>query len=83
MKIWLKPPNCNFFSQTALLILQFSHRWRGWVFFFHLQLFLTPMLRPGFEPTSEELHQTGTFRTLYLLSYTAAADNYEKLVYLG
>ena len=31
------------------------------IFFFHLQSFLTPMQRTGFEPTSQELHQTGTF----------------------
>ena len=27
----------------------------------------------GFEPTSVELYQTGTLRTLYRLSYSAAA----------
>ena len=37
---------------------------------------LTPMARPGIEPTPVELHQTrGTFwSTLYRLSYTAVAD---------
>ena len=30
-------------------------------FFFRLQLSLTPMPRPGIEPTSKELHQTETF----------------------
>ena len=36
-----------------------------------LGFFLT--LLPRLEPPSEELHQTGTFQTLYRLSYSATA----------
>ena len=63
--------NILFCSQTSLLIPQFLTDGVAWIFF-NLQSFLTPMKRPGFKPTPE-LHQTGTFWTLYRLSYTAAA----------
>ena len=46
-------------------------------FFSHLELFLTPMPRPGLKPTSVELHKTGTFRTLYRLSYKTVANSQE------
>ena len=48
--------------------------------FFHLHSFLTPVSQPGFEPTSVELHQTGSFRTLYRLSNTAATGCTKYLV---
>ena len=48
--------------------------------FFHLHSFLTPVSQPGFEPTSVELHQTGTFRTLYRLRNTAATGCTKYLV---
>ena len=62
-----------FCSQTALLILQSCSSHTDGVarhFFFHLQSFQATMPRPGFKLTSVQLHQTGTFRTLYRLSYT-------------
>ena len=42
-----------------------------------LGFFLSPYARGviGFEPTSVELHQTGTFRMFYRLSYLAAAES--------
>ena len=44
-----------------------------------LGFFLLPYTAsPGFEPTSVEFHQTGTYRTLYRLSYRAAAMEVEK-----
>ena len=62
-----------FCSQTALLILQSCSSHTDGVarhFFFHLQSCQAPMPRPVFKLTSVQLHQTGTFRTLYRLSYT-------------
>ena len=37
--------------------------WLVFFYFFHLQLFLTPMPRPGIE-LKADLHQTGTFEGL-------------------
>ena len=41
--------------------------------FFLFEFFLSSHPATCFEPMSVELHQTGTFRTLYRLSYRAAA----------
>ena len=49
-----------FFPKPHILIPQFSHMIWLVFFFLCLQLFLTPMPRPGIE-LKAELHQTGTF----------------------
>ena len=49
-----------FFPKPHILIPQFSHMIWLVFSFFCLQLFLTPMPRPGIELMAE-LHQTGTF----------------------
>ena len=51
---------CFFYFPKPSSYFRNSHRWHGKVLFL-LQLFLTPVLRPGFEPTSVELHQIGAF----------------------
>ena len=52
------------------------------VIFFLYEYFFTPMPRRVSNPRqSVELHQTGTFRTLYRLSYSAAANFQIKLIW--
>ena len=64
----------NFCSRTSHLILRSPHRWRGLDYFPN-----SSASRESNPRQSVKLHQTATFRTLYQLSYAAAAKN----LYIG